>query len=122
MLSMDKRTFVDALTAEAPAPAVDMARIDVRDAGQFSKDHIPGAVNIEWRQVFFADEQHAAVHGFERSCSDRLSCAMPKGTAAMSWPRRCCSMHLRVHLGVPEHGAMAACHPLHRSFSAASAR
>lgn len=25
---------------------------DVRDAGQFAKDHIPGAVNIEWRQVF----------------------------------------------------------------------
>jgi rhodanese-related sulfurtransferase len=26
--------------------------LDVRDAAQFSKDHIPGAVNIEWRQVF----------------------------------------------------------------------
>lgn len=26
--------------------------LDVRDAGQFTKDHIPGAVNIEWRQVF----------------------------------------------------------------------
>lgn len=25
--------------------------IDARDAGQFSKEHIPGAVNIEWRQV-----------------------------------------------------------------------
>lgn len=25
--------------------------IDARDAGQFAKDHIPGAVNIEWRQV-----------------------------------------------------------------------
>lgn len=25
--------------------------IDTRDAGQFGKDHIPGAVNIEWRQV-----------------------------------------------------------------------
>jgi len=26
--------------------------IDVRDAGQFAQSHIPGAVNIEWRQVF----------------------------------------------------------------------
>lgn len=26
--------------------------LDVRDAAQFTKDHIPGAVNIEWRQVF----------------------------------------------------------------------
>lgn len=25
--------------------------IDARDAGQFAEDHIPGAVNIEWRQV-----------------------------------------------------------------------
>lgn len=36
-------------------PAEDWKRlhvIDVRDAGQFSKEHIPGAVNIEWRKVF----------------------------------------------------------------------
>ena len=26
--------------------------LDARDAGQFAKEHIPGAVNIEWRQVF----------------------------------------------------------------------
>lgn len=26
--------------------------LDVRDAGQFSKEHIPGAANIEWRKVF----------------------------------------------------------------------
>lgn len=26
--------------------------LDVRNAGQFAKDHIPGAVNIEWRKVF----------------------------------------------------------------------
>jgi rhodanese-related sulfurtransferase len=25
--------------------------IDARDAGQFSKGHVPGAVNIEWRKV-----------------------------------------------------------------------
>ena len=28
-----------------------MMIIDVRDAAQFSKAHLPGAVNIEWRQV-----------------------------------------------------------------------
>jgi rhodanese-related sulfurtransferase len=26
--------------------------LDVRDAGQFSKEHVPGAANIEWRKVF----------------------------------------------------------------------
>lgn len=26
--------------------------LDVRDAGQFAKEHIPGAVNMEWRKVF----------------------------------------------------------------------
>lgn len=26
--------------------------LDVRDSGQFAKEHIPGAVNIEWRKVF----------------------------------------------------------------------
>lgn len=36
-------------------PAEDFKKfyvLDVRDADQFAKDHIPGAVNIEWRQVF----------------------------------------------------------------------
>jgi rhodanese-related sulfurtransferase len=26
--------------------------LDVRDASQFAKEHVPGAENIEWRQVF----------------------------------------------------------------------
>lgn len=26
--------------------------LDVRDAGQYAKEHIPGAVNIEWRRAF----------------------------------------------------------------------
>jgi len=36
-------------------PAEDYKRfyvLDVRDAAQFAKEHLPGAVNIEWRQVF----------------------------------------------------------------------
>jgi rhodanese-related sulfurtransferase len=36
-------------------PAEDWKRfylLDVRDAGQYTKEHIPGAVNIEWRKVF----------------------------------------------------------------------
>jgi rhodanese-related sulfurtransferase len=35
-------------------PAEDWERlyvIDTRDAGQYEEGHIPGAVNIEWRQV-----------------------------------------------------------------------
>jgi len=50
--------FVDynsgSITAEQ-IPADDWKRlqvVDVRDAGQFAKEHIPGAVNIEWRKVF----------------------------------------------------------------------
>ena len=35
-----------------------MMIIDARDAGQFSKSHIPGAVNIEWRKVL---EQRANI-------------------------------------------------------------
>ncbi|MBN8486147.1 MAG: rhodanese-like domain-containing protein [Burkholderiales bacterium] len=50
--------FVDANTGTIlpeQIPAEDYTKfhvLDVRDAGQFAKDHIPGAVNIEWRQVF----------------------------------------------------------------------
>ena len=36
-------------------PAEDWKKLyvlDVRDAGQFAKEHVPGAVNIEWRKVF----------------------------------------------------------------------
>ncbi|MGA0882894.1 MAG: rhodanese-like domain-containing protein [Burkholderiaceae bacterium] len=35
-----------------------MMIIDARDAGQFAKSHIPGAVNIEWRKVL---EQRAQI-------------------------------------------------------------
>lgn len=41
-------------------PAEDYPKLfvlDVRDAGQFAKDHIPGAVNIEWRKVFAERER-----------------------------------------------------------------
>ena len=50
--------FVDANSGTLMAeqiPAEDYKRLfvlDVRDAGQFGQNHIPGAVNIEWRQVF----------------------------------------------------------------------
>ncbi len=39
----------------AQIPAEDYPRLfvlDVRDAAQFAQEHVPGAVNIEWRQVF----------------------------------------------------------------------
>jgi rhodanese-related sulfurtransferase len=34
-----------------------MVLIDARDAAQFSREHIPGAVNIEWRQVLAKSSQ-----------------------------------------------------------------
>lgn len=34
-----------------------MMIIDTRDASQFGKEHIPGAVNIEWRQVLAKSAQ-----------------------------------------------------------------
>lgn len=42
------------ITAEQ-IPVADYAKfyiLDVRDAEQFAKEHIPGAANIEWRQVY----------------------------------------------------------------------
>lgn len=50
--------FVDAnggTIAAEQIPAEDYPKLfvlDVRDATQFAKEHVPGAVNIEWRQVF----------------------------------------------------------------------
>jgi rhodanese-related sulfurtransferase len=50
--------FVDASAGTILAeqiPAADYQKfhiLDVRDAAQFTKGHVPGAVNIEWRQVF----------------------------------------------------------------------
>lgn len=50
--------FVDASAGTILAeqiPAADYAKfriLDVRDAAQFAKEHIPGATHIEWRQVF----------------------------------------------------------------------
>jgi rhodanese-related sulfurtransferase len=41
-------------------PAQDWQKLyvlDVRDAGQYAKEHIPGAVNIEWRKVFAEREK-----------------------------------------------------------------
>ena len=31
--------------------------IDARDAGQFENDHIPGAINIEWRELPYRMEE-----------------------------------------------------------------
>lgn len=41
-------------------PKAEYARmmvIDTRDAAQFAREHIPGAVNIEWRQVLAKSSQ-----------------------------------------------------------------
>jgi rhodanese-related sulfurtransferase len=34
-----------------------MVVIDARDAGQFAKGHIPGAINMDWRQVLAKRDQ-----------------------------------------------------------------
>jgi len=34
-----------------------MLVVDTRDAGQFAKEHIPGAIHIEWRQVLAKSDQ-----------------------------------------------------------------
>ena len=50
--------FIDyngGIIASQQIPPEDWKRmyvLDTRDADQFSREHIPGAVNIEWRQVF----------------------------------------------------------------------
>jgi rhodanese-related sulfurtransferase len=50
--------FVDASAGTILAeqiPAADYPRfhiLDVRDAAQYAKEHIPGAVNVAWREVF----------------------------------------------------------------------
>lgn len=46
--------------ASEQIPAEDWKKfhvLDVRDAAQYAKEHIPGAVNIEWRRVFAARDQ-----------------------------------------------------------------
>ena len=50
--------FVDAnagtITSEqlTPEDYKKLLVLDVRDAGQFAKDHIPSAMNLAWREVF----------------------------------------------------------------------
>lgn len=34
-----------------PADLANFTVIDARDAGQFAEGHLPGAVNIEWREI-----------------------------------------------------------------------
>ena len=52
-----------------------MMLIDARDAAQFAKGHIPGAVNIDWRQVLA-----------KRNTSSRRWPSRPAGRAC-SWRR-----------------------------------
>ncbi len=47
--------YIGGTITSAQIPADDWKKfyvLDVRDAGQFAKEHIPGAVNMEWRKVF----------------------------------------------------------------------
>jgi rhodanese-related sulfurtransferase len=47
--------YASGTIATEQIPASDWGKfhlLDVRDAGQYAKEHIPGALNIEWRKVF----------------------------------------------------------------------
>ncbi len=51
---MDFNEYSSSLIWPEQIPEEDWKKImviDARDAAQFAKDHIPGAVNIEWRQA-----------------------------------------------------------------------
>ena len=51
---MDFTEYGSSLIWPEQIPEEDWKRIkviDARDAGQFAKDHIPGAINIDWRQI-----------------------------------------------------------------------
>jgi rhodanese-related sulfurtransferase len=51
---MDFAEYGSSLIWPEQIPADDWKKVfivDARDAAQFAKDHIPGAVNIEWRQA-----------------------------------------------------------------------
>ncbi|HRD72569.1 MAG TPA: rhodanese-like domain-containing protein [Aquimonas sp.] len=51
---MDFAEYGGSLIWPAQIPAEDWSKIlliDARDAAQFDKEHIPGAIHIEWRQV-----------------------------------------------------------------------
>jgi rhodanese-related sulfurtransferase len=51
---MDFNEYGSSLIWPEQIPANDWKNIfvvDARDAAQFAKEHIPGAINIEWRQV-----------------------------------------------------------------------
>lgn len=51
---MDFNEYGSSLIWPEQIPAEDWKKItviDARDAAQFAKEHIPGAINIEWRQI-----------------------------------------------------------------------
>ena len=51
---MDFAEYGGSLIWPAQIPLEDWSKIfliDARDATQFEKEHIPGAINIEWRQI-----------------------------------------------------------------------
>jgi rhodanese-related sulfurtransferase len=51
---MDFNEYGSSIIWPEQIPAEDWKKItviDARDAAQFAKEHIPGAINIEWRQV-----------------------------------------------------------------------
>lgn len=56
----DFASYADGVIAPAMLQQLgDIQIIDTRKAEDFEQEHIPGAINIEWRQVIFNTEQIA---------------------------------------------------------------
>jgi len=56
----DFASFADGVVSPAQLSTLgDLQIIDTRKAEDFEKSHIPGAINIEWRQVIFNTDQIA---------------------------------------------------------------
>lgn len=74
-------------------PADDWKRlhvIDVRDAGQFDKQHIPGAVNVEWRRVFAERAQLPKDKTILRYCKAGVFSAQSAMALRLAGPESVC--------------------------------
>jgi Rhodanese-like domain len=64
--------------------------IDARDKNQYAKDHIPGAVNIEWRQVLAQrssiPKDDAGAHLLQHGQPQDARCCGMKGATSTTSP------------------------------------
>ena len=85
---MDFAEYGSSLIWPEQIPADDWKKVfivDARDAAQFAKEHIPGAVNIEWRQAVARRDRDRNRSSDRRSS---LSCRGGKRTPGRAMDRR----------------------------------